>query len=81
VLEAGPDVTDAQHDRLRPGLNHVAFFAETRSEVDALVLDAASHGWTLLFPDRNPFAGGPDNYAAYLEDTGGFEVELVAEAG
>jgi hypothetical protein len=36
------------------------------------------HGWTLLFPDRHPHAGGPDHYAAYLENTDGFEVELVA---
>jgi hypothetical protein len=32
----------------------------------------------LLFPDRHPHAGGPDHYAAYLENTDGFEVELVA---
>lgn len=79
VLEAGPDVTDTGHDRLRPGLNHVAFFAGSRSEVDVLVDKAPSHGWTLMFPDRHPFAGGPDSYAAYLEDAAGFEVELVAD--
>jgi hypothetical protein len=33
---------------------------------------------TLLFADRHPFAGGPDHYAASLEDGDGFEVELVA---
>jgi hypothetical protein len=32
----------------------------------------------LLFPERHPYAGGPDHYAAYLEDAYGFEVELVA---
>ncbi len=31
-----------------------------------------------LFPDRHPNAGGPDVYAAYLADTQGYEVELVA---
>jgi hypothetical protein len=31
-----------------------------------------------LFPERHPYAGGPDHYAAYLEDADGFEVELVA---
>jgi hypothetical protein len=31
-----------------------------------------------MFPDRHPHAGGPDHYAAYLENTDGFEVELVA---
>lgn len=79
VLEAGPDVVDGRHDRLRPGLNHVAFFGGSRSEVDALVTEAPSHGWTLMFRDRHPLAAGPDTYAAYLEDTAGFEVELVAD--
>ena len=43
-----------------------------------LVADTAEGGWTLMFADRHPFAGGPDHYAAYLENTEGFEVELVA---
>ncbi|MFQ1001361.1 VOC family protein [Modestobacter sp. SSW1-42] len=46
--------------------------------LDALVSEAPAHGWTLLFPDRHPFAGGPDHRAAYLEDADGYEVELVA---
>ncbi len=79
VLESGPDVATGGHDRLRPGLNHVAFFAGSRTDVDALVVEAPAHGWTLMFPDRHPFAGGPDTYAAYLEDAAGFEVELVAD--
>jgi hypothetical protein len=33
-----------------------------------------------MFADRHPYAGGPDHYAAYLENTDGFEVELVAGA-
>jgi hypothetical protein len=43
-----------------------------------LAAEGAAHGWTLLFPDRHPHAGGPDHYAAYLANTDGFEVELVA---
>lgn len=78
VLEAGPDVVDAAHDRRRPGVNHLAFTAGTRHEVDLLARRAASHGWTQLFADRYPHAGGPEHYAAYLENADGFEVELVA---
>ena len=29
-------------------------------------------------PDRHPHAGGPEHYAAYLENGDGFEVDLVA---
>lgn len=61
-------------------MNHVAFHAGTRDDVDALVHGAGERGWTLMFADRHPFAGGPDTYAAYLEDVDGFEVELVADS-
>lgn len=80
VLESGPDVLDVPHERRRPGVNHLAFHAGTRAEVDTLAREAPRHGWTLLFPDRHPHAGGPDHYAAYLEDGTGVEVELVAES-
>jgi hypothetical protein len=31
-----------------------------------------------LFVDKYPYAGGPDHYAAYLANSDGFELELVA---
>jgi alkylated DNA nucleotide flippase Atl1 len=78
VIECGPDVADGRHERRRPGLNHLAFHAGSREDVDALVATCAEGGWTLMFADRHPFAGGRDHYAAYLESGEGFEVELVA---
>ena len=75
VLEQSPDLVGDVHERRRPGLNHLAFAVP---DLDALVQAAPAHGWTLLFGDRHPFAGGPDHRAAYLEDADGFEVELVA---
>lgn len=81
VLESGPDVASVPHDRLRPGLNHLALWGGSRADVDALVEAAPAHGWSLLFADRHPFAGGPEHYAAYLEDAQGFELELVASDG
>ena len=59
--------------------NHLALHAGTPEQVDRLVGQAPDFGWSLLFPDRHPHAGGPDTYAAYLEDEDGFEAELVAE--
>jgi catechol 2,3-dioxygenase-like lactoylglutathione lyase family enzyme len=78
VVEQSTAMTGDAHERHRPGLNHLALHAGTRGDVDRLVSAAPAHGWTLLFPDRHPYAGGPDHYAAYLADTDGFEVELVA---
>lgn len=78
VIEQSPDVRDAPHDRLRPGLNHLAFRAAGPDAVDGLWAAAPDHGWRWLFADRHPYAGGPDHYAAFLEDDDGFEVEVVA---
>jgi catechol 2,3-dioxygenase-like lactoylglutathione lyase family enzyme len=76
VLEQSPSLNGTEHDRTAPGLNHLAFTAGSRAEVDRLTAEAPSHGWSLLFPDRHPHAGGPNSYAAYLEDNWGYEVEL-----
>ncbi|MCZ2829455.1 VOC family protein [Modestobacter sp. VKM Ac-2986] len=76
VLEQSPALTGGRHDRRSPGLNHLAFWCD--GDLDGLVADAPAFGWSLLFPDRHPFAGGPDHRAAYLEDADGYEVELVS---
>lgn len=80
VVEASPALSAAEHDRCRPGLNHLAFHVGDRARLDYLVADAPQHGWRLLFADRHPHAGGPDHVAGYLENSDGFEVELVADA-
>jgi catechol 2,3-dioxygenase-like lactoylglutathione lyase family enzyme len=78
VVEQSPALIGDAHDRRRPGLNHLAFHIGDTTQLDELVVDAAEHGWTLLFSDRHPHAGGPDHHAGYLENSDGFEVELVA---
>lgn len=77
VIEQSPDLRGTAHDRHRPGLNHIAF-GTTKSSVDSVAEGAQAHGWTLLFPDRHPHAGGVEHYAAYLTDLDGYEVEVVA---
>ena len=81
VIEQSKALTAQRHERQRPGMNHLALWAGSRVEVDTLVAAAPGHGWNLLFADRHPYAGGPDHYAAYLEDFDGYEVELVAREG
>lgn len=78
VLEQSPALLPGPTERRRAGLNHLAFHAADRAQVDALAAAGPDHGWSLLFADRHPYAGGPDHYAAYLEDSDGYEVELVA---
>jgi RimJ/RimL family protein N-acetyltransferase/catechol 2,3-dioxygenase-like lactoylglutathione lyase family enzyme len=80
VVEDSPARTGDQHERTAPGINHLALHAGTREDVDRIAAAAPDHGWRLMFADRHPHAGGPDHYAAYLENSGGFEVELVARS-
>lgn len=78
VVERSPDLAGGAHERRRPGLNHLAF--HVGPDLDGIVADALAHGWSLMFADRHPYAGGPAHRAAYLENSDGFEVELVAAA-
>jgi catechol 2,3-dioxygenase-like lactoylglutathione lyase family enzyme len=78
VVEESPDLSGRTHHRTAPGLNHLAFRGGTPEHVDALAADGPGNGWTELFPEKYPHAGGPGHYAAYLVNSDGFEVELVA---
>ncbi|MGG5170639.1 VOC family protein [Pseudarthrobacter sp. J1738] len=78
VFEESSDMTGREHNRTSPGLNHLAFHAGTRENVDAMVGDSAAQGWAPLFADKYPNAGGLGNYAAYLVNSDGFEIELIA---
>lgn len=79
TLTTSPNLTDPSHDRRRAGLNHLAFHGGSRAEVDDVMADASSHGWTPLYEDRYPHAGGPSHYAGWLENGAGFKAEVVAE--
>jgi catechol 2,3-dioxygenase-like lactoylglutathione lyase family enzyme len=77
VVEQSSALTSNEHDRCRPGLNHLAFHVSSAASVEEMAAQAPGFGWRLMYADRHPYAGGPQHYAAYLEDEDGFEVELV----
>jgi len=77
VVEQSPAMTASSHERQRPGLNHLAFHAGNYARVDAIHRQAPEHGWTPLFADGYPHAGGNEHYATYLANSDGYEVELV----
>jgi catechol 2,3-dioxygenase-like lactoylglutathione lyase family enzyme len=81
VVEQSPALTSGTHQRTRPGLNHLAFHAGDAARVDALYGQAPEHGWSPLFSGAYPHAGGQEHYAAYLANSDGYEVELVATVG
>jgi len=76
-LERSVDLVDEPHDRLRPGVNHLALTVEGRATLDRLRAESSSHGWHELFSDRYPHAGGEQHTALFLESSEGFEVEVV----
>ena len=78
-LERSADQLDAPHDRLRPGVNHLALTCPDRHLLDRLRAESSAHGWHELFADRYPHAGGEQHVALYLESSEGFEVEVVVE--
>ena len=80
ALEQSSDMVPGMlYSRLRPGVNHIAFTLDSPAALDDIVAKASDHGWSPLPTDRHPIAGGAQ--VAYLEDSDGFEVELVAPAG
>jgi catechol 2,3-dioxygenase-like lactoylglutathione lyase family enzyme len=80
VVEESPDLSGFEHQRTAPGMNHLAFHAGSHQDVDSLARECTTHGWSQLFADKYPNAGGPGHYAAYLVNSDGYEVELVARA-
>ncbi len=74
-----PNLTTGRHDRRSAGMNHIAFHGGSRATVDAVMAQALSHGWTPLYMDRYPHAGGEAHYAGWLENSAGFKAELVAD--
>lgn len=76
VVVVQADAGDQPFDRTAPGLNHLAFHAGSREQVDELTAGVRERdGASVLYEDRHPFAGG--YYALYCEDPEGIKVEVV----
>jgi hypothetical protein len=53
----GRAIHDEPHDRMRPGVNHVALTVENRVLLDRIRAESSAHGWHELFADRYPMPG------------------------
>ncbi|MEH7305536.1 VOC family protein [Neobacillus drentensis] len=69
---------DVPYHRSRVGLNHLAFHAVSREQVDQITTQLKDKGVNILYQDKHPFAGGDDHYAVFFEDPDRIKVELVA---
>lgn len=79
TLTTSPNLSGTAHDRRLPGVNHLAFKADSAAAVDAIMTAAADYGWWPLYHDRYPHAGGSAHYAGWLENSEGFKAEIVAD--
>jgi catechol 2,3-dioxygenase-like lactoylglutathione lyase family enzyme len=68
--------TYPSYHRCRVGLNHLAFHAESREQVDDLLEQLKARGITILYSDLHPHNSNP--YAIFFEDPDRIKVELVA---
>lgn len=69
---------ESHYHRGRVGLNHLAFHAESRKQVDDMTAMLEKLGVSILYKDRHPYAGGENYYAVFFEDPDRIKLEIVA---
>ncbi|WP_257351846.1 VOC family protein [Pseudalkalibacillus decolorationis] len=77
-VQAETKYLDIPYHRCRVGLNHLAFYAESKNQVDWITTELEKKGGTILYGNRHPHAGGINHYAVYFEDPDRIKVEIVA---
>lgn len=66
------------YHRKRTGLNHLAFYGESKEHIDELTNKLIDDNREILYKDRHPYAGGKGYYAVFFEDPDRIKVEVVA---
>jgi catechol 2,3-dioxygenase-like lactoylglutathione lyase family enzyme len=77
-VQAEERFLDVPYHRSRVGLNHLAFHAESREQVDQITKQLKESGVNILYQDKHPYAGGNAHYAVFFEDPDRIKVEVVA---
>ncbi|MGH2316635.1 VOC family protein [Planococcus sp. SE5232] len=66
------------YHRKQTGLNHLAFQAASRVQVDVMTQKMRQWGAQVLYEDLHPYAGGPNYYAVFLEGPDRLKIEITA---
>jgi catechol 2,3-dioxygenase-like lactoylglutathione lyase family enzyme len=66
----------SSYHRRGVGLNHIAFQADTKEQIDILTQELRKRGIAILYADKHPYAGGASMYAVYFEDPDRIKVEV-----
>ncbi|MQR93862.1 VOC family protein [Fictibacillus phosphorivorans] len=69
---------DISFHRKRSGLNHLAFWAKSRAQIERLRVQLKKKNISFLYEDKFPFAGGENHYALFFEDPDRLKIEIVA---
>ncbi|MEH7493816.1 VOC family protein [Neobacillus niacini] len=77
-VQAEERFLDVPYHRCRVGLNHLAFHARSREQVDEITETLIKKEIPILYREKHPYAGGSEYYAVFFEDPDRIKVELVA---
>lgn len=66
------------YHRRATGLNHLAFYASSKQQVDDMASELKKREIPVLYEDKYPYAGGLSHYALFFEDPDRIKVEIVA---
>jgi catechol 2,3-dioxygenase-like lactoylglutathione lyase family enzyme len=77
-VQADMSLGEFNYNRRNPGLNHMAFHAINREQVDKVTNKLKERKMRILYEDRHPYAGGSNYYAVFFEDPEKIKIELVA---
>ncbi|MGG1687767.1 VOC family protein [Pseudalkalibacillus sp. NRS-1564] len=66
------------YHRKRIGINHLAFRAHSKEQVENIRLMLVQKQTSILYNELYPHAGGINHYALYFEDPDRIKVEIVS---
>jgi len=68
---------DVPYHRCRTGLNHLAFHASSKDDVDRLTDFLKQKHIKILYSDKHPHAGGNETYSVFFEDPDRIKLEFT----
>jgi catechol 2,3-dioxygenase-like lactoylglutathione lyase family enzyme len=77
-VQAEPAYRGHAFHRKRPGINHLAFWAESTDQVESLTQELRDRGIRVLYENRSSEEiGAPSPYSVFFEDPDRIKVEIV----
>ncbi len=79
-VQAETPYRDQALHRKRPGINHLAFWADSTDLVKSLTQELRERGVRILYEDRSSEEiGAPSPYSVFFEDPDRMKVEIVVK--